>query len=47
MSDARRYTTLDGRFVMLHGVIESPAIAFETWGELSPNRDNAVLLFTG
>ena len=47
MSDARRYTTLDGSFAMLHGVIESPTIAFETWGELAPNRDNAVLLFTG
>ncbi len=47
MSDARRYTTLDGGFAMLHGVIESPTIAFETWGELAPDRDNAVLLFTG
>ena len=47
MSDARRYTTLDGSFAMLHGVIESPTIAFETWGELAPDRDNAVLLFTG
>ena len=47
MSDARRYTTLDGSFAMLHGVIESATIAFETWGELAPDRDNAVLLFTG
>ena len=47
MADARRYTTIDGRFSMLHGAIESPTIAYETWGELSAARDNAVLLFTG
>ena len=47
MADARRFVTLDGPFTMLHGVIESPTIAYETWGELSPAADNAVLLFTG
>ena len=47
MSDARRYIAIDGRFSMLHGVIDSPRIAYETWGELSPAGDNAVLLFTG
>ena len=47
MPDARRYNTIDGRFTMLHGEVESPTIAFETWGELSPRADNAVLLFTG
>lgn len=47
MPDGRRYLTVDGRFPMLHGDIESPTIAYETWGELSANRDNAVLLFTG
>ena len=47
MADARQYITIDGRFGMIHGAIESPTVAFETWGELSAGRDNAVLLFTG
>ena len=47
MADARRFLTVDGRFTMLHGSIESPTIAFETWGELSAAADNAVLVFTG
>ena len=47
MPDARRFATVDGAFAMLHGSIESPTIAYETWGELSPRGDNAVLLFTG
>ena len=51
MSDAqpsaRRTITIDGRFSMLHGALEAPTVAFETWGELSANADNAVLLFTG
>ena len=47
MTDARRYVAIDGTFSMLHGRIESPRIAFETWGEPSPGGDNAVLLFTG
>ncbi len=47
MPDARRYITLEGRFAMLHGELESPTIAYETWGEPTPARDNAVLLFTG
>ena len=47
MPDARRFFTVDGRFTMLHGSIESPTIAFETWGELSAAADNAVLVFTG
>ena len=47
MADARRYATFSGRLPMLHGSLESPTFAFETWGELSPARDNAVLLFTG
>ena len=47
MADARRFLTIDGRFTMLHGSIESPTIAFETWGELSAAADNAVLVFTG
>lgn len=47
MPDARRYITLDGRFAMLHGTIEVPTIAYETWGILSPAADNAILVFTG
>jgi homoserine O-acetyltransferase len=29
------------------GTLLSPTIAYETWGTLGPNRDNAVLIFTG
>ncbi|MGB5247496.1 MAG: homoserine O-acetyltransferase, partial [Woeseia sp.] len=29
------------------GFLQSPAIAYETWGELSAQKDNAILLFTG
>ncbi len=29
------------------GSLLSPTIAFETWGKLNPQRDNAVLIFTG
>ncbi len=47
MPDARRFITVDGRLPMLHGALDAPTIAFETWGELSPRKDNAVLLFTG
>ena len=32
---------------MLRGVIHSPSIAYETWGELNAGRDNCVLIFTG
>jgi homoserine O-acetyltransferase len=39
---------VDGRFVMHRGgFLESPTIAYETWGELQGNGDNAILLFTG
>ncbi len=38
----------EGRFAMHRGGhIESPTIAYETWGELNAKRDNAILLFTG
>jgi homoserine O-acetyltransferase len=48
MSTARQFFTLPGPFEMRHGgVLESPTIAYETWGELNTNRDNAVLIFTG
>lgn len=29
------------------GTIDNPVIAYETWGRLSPAKDNVVLLFTG
>ena len=32
---------------MMRGVLSQAEIAYETWGELSAARDNAVLLFTG
>ncbi len=47
MTDARRYLTLDGPFHMAHGALPAVTLAFETWGELAPGRDNAVLIFTG
>lgn len=38
----------DGRFVMhRNGYLESPTIAYETWGELNGKGDNAVIIFTG
>lgn len=39
---------VDGRFAMHRGgILESPTIAYETWGELQGQGENAVLLFTG
>ena len=46
-NDARRRLKLDEPFKMLHGILPGAELAFETWGELSPARDNAVLIFTG
>jgi homoserine acetyltransferase len=48
MAEARRIFEYPGTFRMRRGgELERPAIAYETWGDLSPSRDNAVLLFTG
>jgi len=44
---ARRHHTIDGTFRMLRGELDSPTLAYETWGELSPAADNAVMIFTG
>ena len=45
MSGARQYLSLPGRFEMRQGgYLESPVIAYETWGELNAARDNAVLI---
>lgn len=48
MTTARKIITFEGRFRMHRaGYIESPTLAYETWGELNAARDNAVLVFTG
>ena len=48
ISAARRLVTLDGRFPMHRGgAIESPTLAYETWGELDADRGNAILIFSG
>ncbi len=48
MTDARQHLTLDGAFTMHRGgVLESPTLAYETWGTLNDERDNAILIFTG
>jgi len=48
MSSATQLYTYDGRFRMHRGgFLESPTLAYETWGTLSPERDNAILIFTG
>src|SRR5580704_3660407 len=46
--DARRYAALPDPFPMWRGgALHGARIAYETWGELNPAADNAVLLFTG
>lgn len=48
MNAARKTVTLPGRFRMHRGgYLESPTMAYETWGELNDARDNAVLIFSG
>ena len=47
MTSARQLHQIDGSFRMRNGSLESPTIAYETWGELNFQRDNGVLLFTG
>jgi homoserine O-acetyltransferase len=48
VSTARRFFQVPGRFEMHRGgVLEAPVIAYETWGHLNAERDNAVLIFTG
>ncbi|TAM61387.1 MAG: homoserine O-acetyltransferase [Rhodanobacter sp.] len=47
-SDARRYLALPSPFAMKRGgVLHGAHVAYETWGELNPSRDNAVLILTG
>ncbi len=48
MSGARIKVVLDGRFAMHRGGhLDSPTLAYETWGELNSAKDNAVLIFSG
>lgn len=47
MVAARKFHQIDGTFKMRNGQLESPTIAYETWGELNFQQDNAILLFTG
>lgn len=45
---ARQFVQIDGDYRMRRGgVLANPRIAYETWGRLSDNGDNAILLFTG
>jgi homoserine O-acetyltransferase len=45
---ARQFVSLDAPFPMRRGgVLTGVQIAYETWGELNPARDNAVMIFTG
>jgi homoserine O-acetyltransferase len=47
MSQARQYHQIDGTFAMQHGELRDPVIAYESWGTLNEQRDNAILRFTG
>lgn len=48
MTSASSTIRIEGRFPMHRGGwLESPTIAYETWGELKGRGDNAILLFTG
>jgi homoserine O-acetyltransferase/O-succinyltransferase len=47
MTTARRLLKLSGVFPMVRGRLKDPVIAYETWGQQSRDRDNAVLIFTG
>ena len=48
MASARLSYTYDGVFRMHRaGYLQSPTLAYETWGELNEARDNAILIFSG
>ncbi|MDH4049127.1 MAG: homoserine O-acetyltransferase [Gammaproteobacteria bacterium] len=48
MSTSTRYAKVTGRFPMHRGgFLESPTVAYETWGTLRGKGENAILLFTG
>ena len=46
-SPALKKLHTDTVFQMRRGHLQSPTIAYETWGELNAAGDNAVLIFTG
>jgi len=45
--NALKTVTLDGVFEMKRGELVSPTIAYETWGTLSSDHSNCILIFTG
>lgn len=48
MTVESRKFRVEGNFAMHRGgFLESPTIAYETWGKLHGNGDNAILLYTG
>mgnify|MGYP001284122926 CR=1 FL=1 len=48
VNDARQYCFLKRPFELKYGgILSSPVIAFETWGNLNSSKDNGVLIFTG
>jgi homoserine O-acetyltransferase/O-succinyltransferase len=48
MADASRYFDLPSPFAMRRGgALVGAKLAYETWGTLSSNRDNAILILTG
>ncbi|MGI9290775.1 MAG: homoserine O-acetyltransferase MetX [Gammaproteobacteria bacterium] len=48
VSSARQYFEYPETFHMRRGgMLEKPRLAYETWGKLSPARDNAIVIFTG
>ena len=48
MADARKYFDLPSPFAMKHGgTLTGAKLAYETWGTLNAERDNAVFILTG
>lgn len=48
LGSARKFVTLEGPFRMHRGGhLDSPTLAYETWGELNEARDNGILIFSG
>ena len=45
--NAIKTITLEGTFKMKRGEISSPTIAYETWGTISSDSSNCILIFTG
>jgi homoserine O-acetyltransferase len=48
VSSARKFFQYPGAYEMRRGgLLESPTLAYETWGKLNEARDNAIVIFTG